>query len=214
MVNEIKLFYDLTAEKTADQWYKEEMLKPTILDFVSLLPARARILDLGCGPGHESMRIAQTGADVVGVDFSEECIRIARARCPQCSFEVMDFRDLDDRYGRFDGVFASGSLPHLAPEEFGAVLKKIGSILTGPGHAAIIVVDGAGISDKFSCLEVNGRKLNRTFYLYSKELVIKKAREAGLAFVREGYLDSVLAGYGWRNYILKNAGGEHYRRGK
>ncbi len=28
MVNEIKLFYDLTAEKTADEWYKEEILKP------------------------------------------------------------------------------------------------------------------------------------------------------------------------------------------
>lgn len=107
MVDEIKLFYDLTAEKTADQWYKEEMLKPTILDFVSLLPANPRILDLGCGPGYESMRLAQTGADVVGVDFSEECIRIARARRPQCRFEVMDFRDLDDRYSRFDGVFAS-----------------------------------------------------------------------------------------------------------
>jgi len=36
MVNEIMLFYDLTARKTADEWYKEEMLKPTILDFVSL----------------------------------------------------------------------------------------------------------------------------------------------------------------------------------
>ncbi len=212
MVNEIKLFYDLTAEKTADEWYKEEMLKPTILDFVSLLPANSRILDLGCGPGHESMRIAQTGADVVGVDFSEECIRIARARCPQCRFEVMDFRDLDQRYGRFDGVFASGSLPHLAPEDFGTVLKNIRSILTGNGHVAIIIVDGEGISEEMSYLEVNGRKLNRTFYLYTKKYIIEKARKTGLEFVREGYLDSVLFGYGWRNYIFRNACLAHENR--
>jgi len=68
--NEIKIFYDLTAERTADEWYKEEILKPTILDFVSLLSDHPRILDLGCGTGHESMRLASTGADVLGIGFS------------------------------------------------------------------------------------------------------------------------------------------------
>ncbi len=204
MDNEIKLFYDLTAKKTADEWYKEEILKPTILDFVSMLPANPRILDLGCGPGYESMRIAETGANVVGVDFSEECIRIARERCPQCRFEVVDFRDLDERFGRFDGVFASGSLPHLAPEDFLKVLKNIGGILTGNGHVAIIIVDGEGISDKMSCLEVDGRKLKRTVYLYTKEYVIQEAKKAGLEFVREGYLDSKLIAYDVKNYIFRS----------
>lgn len=204
MVNEIKLFYDLTAEKTADEWYKEEILKPTIMDFVSLLPANPRILDLGCGPGHESMRIAQTGADVVGVDFSEECIRIARERCLKCRFEVMDFRDLDDRYGRFDGVFAAGSMPHLAPGEFSMVLKNIENVLTGNGHVAIIIVDGEGISERFSRLEVDGRALNRTFYLYTKEYITEEAEKAGLEFVRGGYLDSILIEHGWRNYIFRS----------
>ncbi|EGW39307.1 class I SAM-dependent methyltransferase [Desulfosporosinus sp. OT] len=90
MENEIKLFYDLTAERTAEEWYKEDILKPTIRDFVSLLPERPRILDLGCGPGHESMRLASVGANVLGIDFSEECINIARKRCPQCQFDVLD----------------------------------------------------------------------------------------------------------------------------
>jgi hypothetical protein len=34
--NDIKLFDDLTAERTADEWYQEEILKPTIVDFVQL----------------------------------------------------------------------------------------------------------------------------------------------------------------------------------
>ncbi|MFX4263440.1 class I SAM-dependent methyltransferase [Pelotomaculum propionicicum] len=203
MANDIKLFYDLTAQETADQWYGEEILKPTVLDFVSLLPAKPRVLDLGCGPGHESMRIAQTGAEVLGVDFSGECISIARARCPQCRFEVMDFRDLDGRYGSFDGVFAAGSMPHLAPGEIGTVLKKIRSILTGNGYAAIIVVDGEGISEKFSNLEVDGRVLNRTFYLYTRKYITEEAKKAGLKFVREGYLDPIFHKYGWRNYIFR-----------
>lgn len=108
--DDIKLFYDLTAERTADQWYTEELLKPTIEEFVSFLPNNPKILDLGCDPGHESMRLAKTGAQVLGIDYSEECIKVAKQRNPYCRFEVFDFRYLDQRYGHFNGVFASASL--------------------------------------------------------------------------------------------------------
>lgn len=77
MENEIKLFYDLTAEETADAWYDNSILKPTIQNFIRLLREKPRVLDLGCGPGHESKRLVMAGADVVGIDFSEECIRQA-----------------------------------------------------------------------------------------------------------------------------------------
>ena len=117
MKEEIKLFYDLTAEKTASEWYENDILMPTIKEFVSLLPKNPKVLDLGCGPGHETKRLATIGADVIGIDYSSECIRIAKECCPECKFEVMDFRNLDDSLGHFDGVFASGSLIHLNSDE-------------------------------------------------------------------------------------------------
>lgn len=42
-----------------------------------LSPGKA-VLDLGCGPGHYTSRLAETGADVVGVDFSMRSLRHAR----------------------------------------------------------------------------------------------------------------------------------------
>jgi ubiquinone/menaquinone biosynthesis C-methylase UbiE len=103
-INETKLFYDLTAENTADEWYPNTVLMPTIEEFVSFLPEKPRVLDLGCGPGYESMRLASVGAEVVGVDFSSESIRIARDRCPECQFVESDFRQFDNSLGLFDGV--------------------------------------------------------------------------------------------------------------
>ena len=100
-------FYDLTAEQTADEWYSKDILMPTIHGFCALLSERPRVLDLGCGAGYESRRLASVGAQVLGVDFSEENIRIARERTPQCRFEVLAFRQLDDRFGGiqiFQGV--------------------------------------------------------------------------------------------------------------
>lgn len=203
MENETKLFYDLTAEKTAEEWYKNDMLKPTINDFIGLLPNSPRVLDLGCGPGHESMRLDEAGAKVVGIDFSEECIGIARKRCPGIRFEVQDFRYLDDRYGKFEGVFACASLIHIEQGELSDVLYHISSVLNDSGYVAILIVDGEGINEKMSLLEVEGKKLRRTVYLYTREFLINEAKKTGLKFFREGYLDKQLKEYGWRNYIFR-----------
>lgn len=202
MGNEIKLFYDLTAKRTADEWYPEEILKSTIQDFVSLLPEHPRILDLGCGPGHECMRLASTGADVLGIDFSEECIRLARERCPRCQFDVLNFRQLDLRYGKFQGVFACASLIHIDPETLPDVIRRIRNVLTHKGYLIMMVQDGKGINESKSLLEVDGRKLQRTVHCYTKENLISISSEVGLEFIREGYLDEKLLDYGWRNYIF------------
>lgn len=202
MENEIKIFYDLTAKRTADEWYQEEILKPTIQDFVSLLPEHPRILDLGCGPGHESMRLESTGADVLGIDFSEECIRIARERCPRCQFDVLDFRHLDLRYGEFQGVFACASLIHIDQETLPDVIRRIRNVLAHNGYFIMMVQDGQGINESKSLLEVDGRELQRTVHCYTKENLISVSSEVGLKFIREGYLDEKLLDYGWRNYIF------------
>jgi len=200
--NDIKLFYDLTAEKTANEWYEEEILKPSIQDFLTLLPEHPRILDLGCGPGHESMRLASFGADVIGVDFSKECIGIARNRCPQCQFDVLDFRYLDLRYGKFDGVFACASLIHIEPKILPDVLQRIKNVLSDNGYLVMMIQDGEGINESKSKLEVDGKVLHRTVYCYTRELLISYLGEIDMKFIREGYLHKSLIEYGWRSYIF------------
>jgi 2-polyprenyl-3-methyl-5-hydroxy-6-metoxy-1,4-benzoquinol methylase len=203
MKDETQLFYDLTAEMTADEWYKNDILMPTIKEFVSLLPKNPRVLDLGCGPGHETKRLSSTGADVTGIDYSSECIRVARKHCPECKFEVMDFRNLDDRFGQFDGVFASGSLIHVKSNELSSVIGKVSRILRKNGYFLMIVQDGEGINEKWSTLEVNGKSLRRTVYCYTKDTISRLVEKFSLEFVKEGCLDKSLYEYHWRNYIFK-----------
>ncbi|MBN1363244.1 MAG: methyltransferase domain-containing protein [Syntrophaceae bacterium] len=203
MKDNTRLFYDLTAEKTADEWYQNDILLPTIKEFVSLLPQNPRILDLGCGPGHETKRLASTGADTFGIDYSSECIRVAKERCQECKFEVMDFRNLDDRFGQFEGVFASGSLIHVKPDELPSVVGKISRILKKDGYFLMIVQDGEGINERWSILEVDGKALRRAVYCYTKDYLITVAVKAGLEFLREGHLDRSLYENRWRDYIFK-----------
>ena len=42
--------------------------------------SRGRVLDLGCGTGRISLQLARAGYDVVGIDRSEEMLRVAQER--------------------------------------------------------------------------------------------------------------------------------------
>ena len=205
MKNETKLFYDLTAERTAKEWYENDILMPTIKEFISLLPQNPRILDFGCGPGHETKRLASLGADVIGIDYSSECIRVAKEHCPGCKFEVMDFRSLDYSLGHFDGIFASGSLIHLKSDELPDVIRNISGVLKKDGLLLTIIQDGAGINEKYSNLEVDGKVLRRPVYCYTKDTISMIAEKFSLEFVKEGCLDKSLIEQNWRNYIFKRS---------
>jgi ubiquinone/menaquinone biosynthesis C-methylase UbiE len=203
MEDETKLFYDLTAKETADRWYKEQVLMPTIQEFVSFLSVNPKILDLGCGPGHESMRLVLAGAEVIGIDFSYECIKIARERCHSCQFEVMDFYELDDRFGKFDGIVAYASLIHVTPSDLSNVLKRVAKILKKEGCFEVIVQDGEGMRESWPI--VKGKKLKRIIYLYNKVNLISYCSEYGLTLIKEGHIDHNLIEQGWRCYIFKKS---------
>lgn len=80
-------------------------------DVVSLLAPRAgeRILDLGCGTGHLTAQIAESGAQVSGVDRSAEMVLAARQAYPHLRFEIADARHLLFRE-EFDAVFSNATL--------------------------------------------------------------------------------------------------------
>ena len=80
-------------------------------DVVALLDPRAdeRILDLGCGTGHLTAQIAESGARVTGVDRSAEMVAAARLAYPNLRFEISDARKLAFR-DEFDAVFSNATL--------------------------------------------------------------------------------------------------------
>jgi trans-aconitate 2-methyltransferase len=78
---------------------------------VDLLAACAgeSIVDLGCGAGQLTARIAETGARVVGLDRSPEMIAQARTNFPQIDFRVADATEfvVDEPV---DAVFSNAAL--------------------------------------------------------------------------------------------------------
>jgi trans-aconitate methyltransferase len=102
-------------------------------DLVSLLDPQAgeRILDLGCGTGHLTAQIAESGARVTGVDRSAEMVAAARLAYPNLKFEIADARNRTC-HGEFDAVFSNATLHWIHEPEL--VLQGIWKALRVGGR--------------------------------------------------------------------------------
>jgi ubiquinone/menaquinone biosynthesis C-methylase UbiE len=76
------------------------------------------VLELGCGTGEFSRRLAARAARVVALDLSPEMIRVARDRSRHCGnieFVIADMTSLPLRGARFDCVASLNTLHHVDP---------------------------------------------------------------------------------------------------
>lgn len=102
-------------------------------DVVSLLAPRdgERILDVGCGTGHLTSQIAESGAQVTGVDRSAKMVAAARLAYPNLKFEIADARNLLFRE-EFDAVFSNATLHWIHEPEL--VLQGVFKALRSGGR--------------------------------------------------------------------------------
>lgn len=93
-------------------------------DLVGCLPSGAKVLDLGCGNGSKTARLADL-FDVTGVDISEQQLRLARAAVPEATFVQADFAALELPPEELDAVTALYSIVHIPRDEQPALLSRI-----------------------------------------------------------------------------------------
>jgi SAM-dependent methyltransferase len=97
------------------------------------IPAKSKILDLGCGAGVPCTQfLAAQGHDVTGVDISAAQIDLAREHVPQARRLVHgDMMALEFAAESFDAVVAFYSIIHLPKQEQGVLIRKIQEWLVG-----------------------------------------------------------------------------------
>lgn len=134
--------YEKIAGKYAQQYFDDLVDVPYIDKFLEKLPSGAKILDVGSGPGQFAKHMTAKGFEVVGIDFSDEMVKIAKEKVPEVNFQQMDMRHLDFPDNSFDGLFAAYSLIHIPSEEVVSTLKGFHRILKAGGYLEIGVQQG------------------------------------------------------------------------
>jgi SAM-dependent methyltransferase len=131
--------------------------RAAVIEWLELKPGK-RVLDLACGPGTLSYRLAQAvspDGDVVGIDLAPGMIELAHGHAPAglpLRFELMDMEDLRFPDACFDAAACGHGfqfVPHLARalSEAHRVLKP------GSRMAASVPIDPGQVSDAQAIFE-------------------------------------------------------------
>jgi SAM-dependent methyltransferase len=107
------------------------------------LSPRSRILDLGCGAGRDLAYFGRAGYRVIGLDYSFNLLKIARADSNQ-RVVLGDLAMLPFATESFDAVWAVASLLHVPRQRIRVVARDIRKILKQSGVFVASVKRGTG----------------------------------------------------------------------
>ncbi|HOA15083.1 MAG TPA: methyltransferase domain-containing protein [Bacillota bacterium] len=123
-----KKFFEMHAAVYDDNCFTKDTARECeFLSALMTLPEHRRIIDIGCGTGRHSIRLASMGYEVTGVDLSEQMLSMARKKAEEAG-AVIDFR------------IADAAAPF--PKEMGLVGKFDAAICLCEGSLGLI---GAGV---------------------------------------------------------------------
>jgi ubiquinone/menaquinone biosynthesis C-methylase UbiE len=115
-------------------------------ELVQRLPKRARVLDAGCGAGVPVSGLLSKYFQVVGVDFAEGQIQLARRLVPQAEFVCQDITHLDFPDASFDAICSYYAIIHIPREEHEGLLQSFYRLLK-PSGLALLCLGAEDLND-------------------------------------------------------------------
>ncbi len=113
---------------------------PVAVEVAALIPLAGagrppRLLDVGCGSGHNLPLLEKMSDDVSGVDIAPSAVALARAKARRPEqFVVGSAAALPWADGSFDVVVDVGCLHCLTPAEVSAYVREVGRVLAPGGR--------------------------------------------------------------------------------
>lgn len=113
-------------------------------DFALNFKNDSMIIDLGSGSGYITNYLCEKNLNAIGIDFSEEMIKIAKNKYPKTKFLLGDFTNIEDYFKEVsvDGLIAIYSLYFIPKEQFNNVLKSLSKVLKDGGKFLFVTQIG------------------------------------------------------------------------
>lgn len=165
-------------------------------DFARAVGPRARVLEIGSGPGRDAALLEGLGLDVRRTDITPAFVDLLRAQGHAA--DVLDplTDDLDDpaRPGTpYDGVWASASLLHVDRAELPVLLGRVAAATRPGGVLALALKEGDG--DAWSTHGFVGAPRH---FVYWREPALREALDAaGWDVEQVGHSRSARTGEPW-----------------
>jgi SAM-dependent methyltransferase len=175
--------YELQTHQAEDRhwWYRgrRRVLERVVADL--RLPARARILDAGCGSGRNMVEFARHG-EVTGIELSPTSVRLARERG---AGEVVEGSVLEMPFeaGAFELAASLDVIEHLQDDL--QALRELRRVVA-PGGSLLVTVPA------YQWLWSGHDEINHHHRRYTRRSLQSVGEQAGWQQVRTTYFNSLL----------------------
>jgi ubiquinone/menaquinone biosynthesis C-methylase UbiE len=170
--------YDSCSANFEKTFMDLKLYKDNLDEFSNLLPFRAKILDLGCGPGNITRLLMEKKRNfkMLGVDLSQEMINLATRNVPLASFLVGDIRNLSFLEKDFDAVIAAFCIVHLSNEEASNFIHDINCLLKSEGVIYLSCIQGSNSTYTKTSFSPNHEIF---FNHFSEEFIVEALTDNG-----------------------------------
>jgi SAM-dependent methyltransferase len=183
--------YDTVADSYADQLRDgldgQPYLRAALALFAELVRGSGPVADVGCGPGHVTAHLHESGLDAFGIDLSPAMITAARREHPGLRFEVGSMTELPLANASVAGLIAFWSLVHIPDHALPGVLGHFRRVLR-PGGPLLLGFH-AGDSSKLITEGYGGHPMKVYVYRRQPAAVTAALRDAGFAVEAQLLLD-------------------------
>lgn len=139
------------------------------------------VLDVGCGPGRVSARLAERGLRAVGVDLSADMVRTARSAHRDVPFVCGDLHSMPFADQSFAGAVAWYSIIHTEPVALVPALEEMARVLRPNGLVLIAFQAGEGTSVERD--DAYGTSMTLRTFHHDPNVVMDAVQQAGLGDV-------------------------------
>jgi len=180
-LEQVKNCYDATAANYAENFYDElshKSLDRLLLKrFADENSDKGTIADLGCGCGHATKFLKDSGAkNIVGIDLSTEMIKTALLINGDINFEVGNILSLEKPDEEFAAILAFYAIVHFTLEELEKVFGEIYRVLKSGGQFLFSFHVG---TQENHLDEFLNEKVDVTFYFFEVETVLEMLEKTG-----------------------------------
>lgn len=155
-----------------------------LVEFAGFLPKNGKVLDVGCGAGVPVAKfLVEAGFEVVGIDFSEKMLKLARKNVPQVTFVRKNMTKMDFADNSFDGLTAFYSIIHVPRGKHSLLFKNFNRILRPDGIMLLCM----GPDDWESTEEYYGIRM--FWSQYSPEKSLQLVNDAGFEVIFDKILE-------------------------
>jgi cyclopropane fatty-acyl-phospholipid synthase-like methyltransferase len=172
----IKMFSEYVAEYVG-RFMNLGLYSDTFDEFAKMLPSKATVLELGCGPGNVAKYLLakRSDLDILGIDLAPGMIEEAKKQNPGARFELMDIRETGQLKQRFNAIIAAFCLPYISYDDVPAMFENIHNLTAENAFLYVSFMEGNRQRSGFEKTSFTGDK--EIYINYHDRLEIERLLE-------------------------------------